>query len=475
MREWDRAKSQYLQPLFGDQLILKKPFYKELSETELLQQFDPKAEELLEMRRALTVIFTYEIINENKNEIIDSLLNNKTIINNLFIGESFTLYYTNGEKYKIFSGTKLLKIIKKILHGIEQETYNNFMNWCSRLRNQRVIQGNLCLSIHPLDFLTMSDNASSWTSCIAWNINDPGEYRVGTLECLNSSKIIIAYIENPNHPFIFSPNFSWNNKQWRELFIIDNSIISEIKGYPYQNECLTNAVINWLKELSKDNYSEEINLAQGVIEKNKITLHIIPQSKYFMYNDFGSLSSHRGFINYANLLDNYLHKKNNCYYEDDEKINYFIDLPFSGRATCACCGKYLQEIPSQKIKVLCEVCEPGFRCAYCCHWSDGEEYYLTEFSEDEPICKTCYDNFTSVDDISGEIFMSDSKIKLFWDKGDPDIYIEIKDPGYYSENEPYWEIFNSLPTLDSGNHYYITLEQVKDMDRFKKLFQQNKN
>ena len=75
--------------------------------------------------------------------------------------------------------------------------------------------------------MTMSDNANNWSSCMRWTDRsggvDHGDYCAGTLECMNSPYIIIAYLHNPKHSFELSlydcNDWQWNSKQWRELFI----------------------------------------------------------------------------------------------------------------------------------------------------------------------------------------------------------------------------------------------------------------
>lgn len=451
-----------------------------MSDKELVQYVQQQKEKnqiVEETRSVVEAIFNAIVLNENKKEIINILFQDEIIASNLYLGSTIVLNFIDGSSYRINSGTKLQSIFRQISKKSKRndEEFSKFAIWQSQIRNQRIIDGELCLSIHPLDYLTMSDNASGWSSCMNWISLEKGEYRAGTLECLNSSKIIVAYLKNSKHNFEFSPGYFWNNKLWRELFIIDNSIISEIKGYPYQNQNLTDTILNWLKELLEIDYPEELNLAIGIKKDKDKQINIIPENRFFMYNDFGTLPQHKSFINYSNLIDNYL-KQNNDYYgseiENPEENSeyYFIHLPFSERATCANCGKYLPELEEFDSRVLCSDCESGFKCTYCDQWSEGTEYYV---SEEDPICEDCYRDHTFTDELSGQIYMENMAIKLYWEDKENNIssdFILIKDPWYYDEEDEYWQVFNSQPKLYFNNIYYITLEQIKDLARFKKLF-----
>lgn len=129
--------------------------------------------------------------------------------------------------------------------------------WQSQCLNVKKITGTLCLSIHPMDYLTMSDNNYGWHSCLNWTNTKVGEFRAGTLEMLTSPYVIIAYLKgkkpwNPCGP----DRESWNNKKWRQLFIIHPQVIAGIKGYPYQANNLTRLILNKLNALCGNVYGD---------------------------------------------------------------------------------------------------------------------------------------------------------------------------------------------------------------------------
>ena len=178
--------------------------------------------------------------------------------------------------------------------------------WHSRILNQKYMDGELCLSIHPLDYMTMSDNDNNWDSCMKWN--GVGDYRCGTVECMNAPNVLIAYLHNPDHPmnpFTFK-DWKWNSKKWRELFIVNEEVISEVKGYCFQDESLTNTILMWIKELAEKNLgwtydNDEINIQETIPWENDADMCFRFYPGKYMYNDIGTLEKHRARINRQKL------------------------------------------------------------------------------------------------------------------------------------------------------------------------------
>ena len=208
--------------------------------------------------------------------------------------------------------------------------YEVFRQFHSQILNQKSVRGNLCLSIHPLDFVTMSDNDCGWNSCMQW-MEDTGDYRLGTIEMMNSPCVVIAYVESHDPMKLFSPYGAeeWNNKKWRQLYIIDRTIILGNRQYPYDNLDLQGAAITWLRDImnSLPGYgpypNETINLniqRTNVIKDKRIKFNFYTN---YMYNDVYDYKL-------AFIADQHL--------EDGDTY----DINFSGPAVCNRCGKELE-------------------------------------------------------------------------------------------------------------------------------------
>ena len=164
---------------------------------------------------------------------------------------------------------------------------------CSRVRNTAEINANLCLSIHPLDYMTASYNDNNWHSCMNWL---QGEYRRGVIEMMNSKCVVVAYLESAHDKLTFygADVHYWNSKKWREFFIVRPNYITGIKGYPYWNRNLEDTVLFWLKDLYKDvfsgKYSNSISVwsyDNAVSDRNyNVSVNFDFDCGPAMYNDF---------------------------------------------------------------------------------------------------------------------------------------------------------------------------------------------
>ena len=166
------------------------------------------------------------------------------------------------ELLKINKGEKIGKARGKFLeffrlfdkspyYRTQFETYEKLTNEARSLKHQSAI---LCISIHPMDFMTMSDNNNHWGSCMNWTEDiDGGCYRVGTVEMMNSNMVVCAYLlstEKKRQNWCYGyynkdwysedyyyqdlpldatqkeiDRWSWNNKKWRCLFYINKDIL----------------------------------------------------------------------------------------------------------------------------------------------------------------------------------------------------------------------------------------------------------
>lgn len=118
----------------------------------------------------------------------------------------------------------------------------------SRVIQENKVTGRLCLSIHPLDYLSSSENQHNWRSCHALD----GEYRAGNLSYMLDQCTIMAYIKSDNDTVLprFPDDVPWNNKKWRCLFFFDpaRGIVYAGRQYPFFSEQALNLVRQYLFE-----------------------------------------------------------------------------------------------------------------------------------------------------------------------------------------------------------------------------------
>lgn len=450
LRLWDSAKSD-LFSLFGDQLILKYPITYTQPEEDIIQECieDPELGTLLSGLKTAFYIFDSTT---DQYEYSSLFYLNRLIPPKSSSANDLPYYVRyNGKEYKVSPNTKSIRILGKMARDTKDpgilDLYEKLRIVLSQHTNQKELHGNLCLSIHPLDYMTMSDNDSGWDSCMSW-VNQ-GDYRAGTVEMMNSPYVVVAYVESEHKQATFAGSITWNNKKWRELFLVTPNLITEIKPYPYDNEFFTKETLRRLGALqSEANFSDAFKMPvrKTFIHKDK-ELVFRPQATY-MYNDFGLTASnkHWAIINENNLDSWQTH------------INY------SGAMNCMSCGEEIEYNTDYSNEVFCAPClgETTFTCDWCGRTvRNGNEssYWI----ENHLLCEDCWENEVMYDPIKGEdVFIDDTYRLHLASKDNEDLgYILTAVGSFQSDDrfnidEPRCELLNGV------NIYYVYPEDIAD-------------
>lgn len=431
LRFWNSAKSD-LFSLFGDKLILKYPITYAQPVEDIIQECidDPELGTLLSGLKAAFHSFdpATEQYEYNFLFYFDRLLPRE----NSFVNDRPCYVKYNGKEYKISSNTKAIRILGKMARDTKDpgiiDLYEKLRIVLSRHTNQKELHGNLCLSIHPLDYMTMSDNDSGWDSCMSWVAQ--GDYRAGTVEMMNSPYVVVAYVESEHKQATFAGSITWNNKKWRELFLMTPNLITEIKPYPYVNEFFTKETLRRLGALQPEaNFSEafEMPVRKTFTYKDK-ELAFRPHANY-MYNDFGLTVSKK---HWALINENNLDSWQTC-------INY------SGTMNCMSCGEEIDYEADYSNEVFCATClgETTFVCD-CCGRTIRNNNESSYWVGDRLICTNCYEDYVMYDPILGEDVFTDDTYSL---------YLGIKD-----EKDKEYHI--------TWNYIYTTVDSFSCDDRF---------
>jgi hypothetical protein len=136
----------------------------------------------------------------------------------------------NGEK--IPKGMKVIKAFK--FFEKNPKKLENLQNAASMLIQEDKITGVLCLSVHPLDYISASENCHSWHSCHALD----GDYRAGNLSYMVDKHTIMCYLRADNCDYVlpdFPNEVPWNSKKWRVwIHLSDNwDIMFAGRQYPF--------------------------------------------------------------------------------------------------------------------------------------------------------------------------------------------------------------------------------------------------
>ena len=392
---WNEAK-QNLYRLLGNKFMYEKFIKISLSRDTLMREMN----RLLDRHWFVEEVENY-FRKQDENILLYSfikLLRGDVLVDNKYTGEDAKMEI-NGTLIQLHNGAKPLKVLSKIATALDiKEYFEDFRIRHSQILNQKEISGTLVLSIHPLDYMTMSDNSSGWSSCMSWR--EKGCYRRGTVEMMNSPCIIVAYLKSDNEMLYLGEDYYWNSKKWRTLCIFDENYIASIKGYPYRNDELSSMVVKLLINLAKENlnlgFSEEIldydPYESLIVGGNSYTFNFETNT---MYNDFEN--NPHCFMALSKDLSS--------------KHNY---LNYSGIENCMWCGEtfdfyFYYECSDEPYEhLICDDCYNAERCTYCDRLTHDD---LIEI-DGQFLCKDCYRNSTNTCADDGETHVFFTKVFL---------------------------------------------------------------
>lgn len=292
---------------------------------------------------------------------------------------TFYIKVKDNKPIKFQHGCKPIKALAKIANQLDLNMeFEEFRLEHSRILNTATVKGTLCLSIHPLDYITMSDNCCDWDSCMSWM--NGGCYHGGTIEMMNSSCVIVAYVK-ASDDMCLGNGFYWSNKKWRTLVIVDDKFAVPIKAYPYSHIGLDDMILETIRELASNNL--DLIYDAGISKYDEdMTIPFKTGAKRIwfqtntMYNDFG-----RGQENHM-----LIHSENAAELPDNKAIDY----NYCGPRNCMWCGEINNFFSTGD--VFCSDCVFEDRligsCAECGYTIyDGESYY--SLSSGEIVCEDC--------------------------------------------------------------------------------------
>lgn len=391
LRYWEESKEKHLYKMFGNELILSKDIHYQASEEDLVEIMTEKIgynSDCAFLQNFYNEVICKISIHRDKyfyyDEDFQSLADISSLVKNVYNGATREIKIPDSDKtIKIQHGCKLSKVIGKLAEAFNVEGYEEFRIRHSQVLNGKLFKGKLSISIHPMDYMTMSDNDCDWSSCMSWQ--SCGDYRQGTVEMMNSPYVVVAYLRSEN-----SMDNGWNSKKWRELFIVDENFITSVKGYPYHQPNLEKEVVLWLKELAEKNLGWEFY--------DDIAYY--HHCKEFTFND-----STYSFSFTTDMMYNDF--SNNCY---GQTAVIGKDCPcscsvhrfnYSGISECMCCGEAIPAIRSEQF-LVCNNCEEVHYCAECGEIiRDGDDYYEHNGNY---YCDYCYDHMVTECSNCGEEF-----------------------------------------------------------------------
>ena len=390
--QWYEAKKYFIKA-FGGKPIVR---FKEKIKIELSQQ---EQEE-----RFQTFLSTLNNEINISDEFLDYLTMNKK---GFFINRTIEDY----RPYNIHSGSKLSRTFKYFLPDEEITRWSQDL--ASRYMQENKIEGYLYLSVHPLDYLTMSETNEGWHSCHSLD----GSYRGGNLNYMVDNTTIVAYLadeENKKLRALEGSGLTWNSKKWRVLihYNKENEAIYLNKQYPYSCNTLAEKVVEGVENYCcfkyhapalpigirefKGSDGEDVFSTSQIFFGKRVfdSEDIIDRSEYLGYSDLHTGSNYllTAALPLAERNDFWYNSYNSLMeeYRDTKKL---CGIKIGKFAICPCCGKHL--IISDGSSLLCDNCrlqynviEDFFETCYDC----GRRVYSNEKHVDKyghVRCKRC--------------------------------------------------------------------------------------
>ena len=350
-----------------------------------------------------------------------------------FIIDNKNNFFTNVVKedftHKDLDGTvipKGMKLVKAFKYFVEdKENLIEIQNKASMIIQEDKIKGKLCFSVHPLDFLSSSENTYNWRSCHALD----GEYRAGNLSYMLDDCTMMCYLKTEDQCKLpnFPENVPWNSKKWRMLLFIssDRKIMFAGRQYPYaankildiiRQKCIDLGLLDvedsWWWNEKVSGWSNETISSFNFKDSNGNDYSAALNDKYLVDGE-GLLVPLRRIIrdadgskHYNDLLYSSIYKPFYCYVSTDYNPypHTALDkdwLVIGGETYCIHCGKRLIDTEDS---MLCYKCfeEVGEQYYYCDNCGDAiphdEEIQL---ENGEYVCQNCFDRCVSQCDKCG--------------------------------------------------------------------------
>ena len=219
MKQWYQNKRRFID-LFQGQLIYEfpEPIEIELNDNE---------------KHLLFVQFLAKYDNEIDNGKLRQFLerNEKGFFDNVVVNDDFNIK-------RLRAGDKLLKSFKYFSR--DEYQLRKAQDLASQYIQEAKIKGILCASIHPFDFMTISENNCGWRSCHALD----GEYSGGNMNYMVDETTFVLYLKREKDEQLkcFPNGILWNSKKWRVLahWQKKENCIWFNKQYPFKCNTLLN-------------------------------------------------------------------------------------------------------------------------------------------------------------------------------------------------------------------------------------------
>lgn len=370
-------------------------------------------------------------------QLIETTYDNQRLAD--FIRENREGFFSNKvmhnyktETISINEGMKLLKAFK--FFEDDKTVLDKLQIAASMIIQENKIEGRLCLSVHPLDFLSSSENNHNWRSCHALD----GDYRAGNLSYMLDSSTVICYLRSDKEEVLpnFPPEVPWNSKKWRVLLFFSDSwdLLFAGRQYPFSTESGINFVKDKLLPYAglsswSDWTSDRLERMENGGMDFFFSSPYIPVGRVMRRLDDIIQDTH-GALHFNDLLHS------SCYtpiYSYRTRTANGIQIPVTmnnatlhigGVCNCLKCNRAPIKLTES---MMCDDCELEYgveeredvSTCPCCGRRFMDDYGGWVAGADELICEDCFDEYTATCGCCDENYYKDD---LWYDR-DKEIYI----------------------------------------------------
>ena len=394
---WKKAKDRIMWYLGGPIWMSREPVTVTISEEDKDKKIHDFCDYIELNFPSLSSSGLVSFIIENKEDFYNNILSHDYNLNDIHIRK----------------GIKLTKAYKKFISDLDD--LNTIQQKASTYIQEGKVTGYLCLSVHPLDYLSSSENCEDWRSCHALN----GDYRSGNLAYMLDKSTIVCYLcdgkFDHNLPR-FPLTVPWNSKRWRMLMYLsdDWDAIFAGRGYPFFSyELMDQAKKIWENLAMRGTLSEFHNdYFQKIAFKNYQYDNFCTEDRYVplghkIYNmkdlvtDYRSKGSLAALF-YDDLLYSTLYVPYYCW--DTGIHNKTIHFTIGADVPCLECGKHSL---TQSDRMLCDDClmedENYVKCADCGRLINMDEAIYVH-GLDNYICEDCYSSDYATCHCCGDVY-----------------------------------------------------------------------
>ena len=420
---WKKNKES-LYKLFGEKMIITKTIQSSETEWEkeefinevdvILSQY-PVVENRVLTRMAIATLITERNFNSNKiNEIVDDYFIHNDLKASIKIGMKLNKAFGNIIRFhrsRDIDQEKVEMVVKEI-QSLYSRKRQRFLN------SQKTFK--LHLSIHPLDYLSVSNNTSNWDTC--QTIGGDSEWAAGVFSFLGDTTTIVAYLTNDEEDpfqcdtFDVQDEILWNDKKWRQYVHTksegDKTAVFYNRQYPFTSPSFTHEVDVMMAELYLNQGIQLMSMEKVVTEP---FLENLLDKKSEDWHGFGNILMDESPISFNTMAIGYNDTINiKCGVGFSSTLGYEASdfayfLPVGGENHCLYCGNIIVGLDEAR-NLVCMDCDQDsgkMWCEVCESYESEENMYFT--SDGIAICSDCVQKKEyAFCDICGELLHIDS-------------------------------------------------------------------